>query len=505
VGLAAVALDPDLVVRQIPDYEDALWRTAIVRLLRKHPEIKPNLGMAPGSLIRYAGGDHTFPYVSYHEVVRPTGSIPEDFFRDQVVIVGRDVKASPETENAQADLFASPFLASTGWLMPGVELHANILETALARNAVTRLPDWVLAVLLGIVAAASGLAMRRWRPLWSLLAGLAIAGIVAAATWGAFLRWNLWVPAGSALAVIPLMYVSLGGRSYLAEQMRRREITRVFSLYVTPQVVDYMIAHPERINLGGERREITLMFTDLKGFTTISEKHTPEQVTHLINRHFTAMTDIVLEYEGTVVQFIGDAIMAFWGAPLDDADHAYRAVAAAVAMQQGMAALRADFAKEGLPPIYMRIGIHTGSVLVGNLGSAKRFGYTAVGDDVNLAARLEGINKLYGTGIMVSGDTARRIEGRIALRPVDRVIVKGRSQAIEVYTPCDDVKVRELTQQAVGLFRGQQWDAAEAAFRELLALAPEDGVAALHLERIAAFRIEPPAPDWNGATMLEKL
>ena len=505
VGLATVTLDRDLVVRQIPESADALWRTVIVRLIRAHPEITPNLGIAPGSLIRYAGGDHTFPYVSYHEVVKPTGSIPADFFKDQVVIIGRDVKASPDAESAQADLFATPFLAATGWLTPGAEVHANIIETALARNAITHLPEGAVAALLALVAAASAAAMRRWRPVWSALAGLAIAAAIGAAVWGVFVQWNLWVPAGSALAVIPLIYVSSGGWSYVAEQLRRKEITRVFSLYVTPQVVDYMIAHPERINLGGERREITLMFTDLKGFTTISEKHTPEQVTHLINRHFTAMTDIVLAHEGTVVQFIGDAIMAFWGAPLDDADHAYRAVAAAVAMQQGMADLRAEFAKEGLPPIYMRIGIHTGSVLVGNLGSAKRFGYTAVGDDVNLAARLEGINKLYGTGIMVSGDTARRISGRIALRPVDRVIVKGRSQAIEVFTPCDDANVVNLTQQAIALYRGRDWDGAEAGFRELLELAPEDGVASLYLERIAAFRSTPPAANWDGAAELDKL
>lgn len=504
-GLATVSLDRDLVVRQMPESADSLWRTVIVRLIRAHPEITPNLGISPGSLIRYAGGDHTFPYVSYHEIVKPTGSVPADFFKDQVVLIGRDVKASPDAESAQADLFATPFLASTGWLMPGAEVHANIIETALGRNAIARLPEGVVAALLALVAAASAATMRRWRPFWSALAGAAIAGVIGAAAWGAFLQWNLWVPVASALAVIPLMYVSLGGWSYVAEQLRRRELTRVFSLYVTPQVVDYMIAHPERINLGGERREITLMFTDLKGFTTISEKHTPEQVTHLVNRHFTAMTDVILEHQGTVVQFIGDAIMAFWGAPLDDADHAYRTVAAAVAMQKGMAALRAEFAREGLPPIYMRVGIHTGSVLVGNLGSAKRFGYTAVGDDVNLAARLEGINKLYGTGIMVSGDTARRIEGRIALRPVDRVIVKGKSQAIEVFTPCDDPRIVELTQQAIGAFRSQEWDAAESCVRELLALVPDDGVAALYLERIPKFRAAPPAAKWDGAVELDKL
>lgn len=505
VGLATVALDRDLVVRQIPESADALWRTVIVRLIRAHPEITPNLGISPGSLIRYAGGDHTFPYVSYHEIVKPTGSIPVDFFKDQVVLIGRDVKASPDVESAQADLFATPFLASTGWLTPGAEVHANIIETVLGRNAITRLPDGAVAALLALVAAASAAAMRRWRPLWSALFGAAIAGVIGAAVWGAFLQWNLWVPAGSALALIPLMYVSLGGWSYLGEQMRRREITRVFSLYVTPQVVNYLIAHPERINLGGERRELTLMFTDLKEFTTISERLSPERVTNLLNRYFTDMTDIVLEYQGTVCAFIGDAIMAFWGAPVDDDDKAYRAVAAAIAMQKAMHALRADFAREDLPPIHMRIGIHSGSAVVGNLGSAKRFDYTAIGDDVNLAARLEGANKLYATGILVSSDTARQIEGRIALRPVDRVIVKGKSQAIEVFTPCDDAKVVELTQQAISLFRSREWDAAESRFRELLALAPEDGVAKLYLERIAAFRIAPPAAQWDGSVELDKL
>jgi len=505
VGLATVALDPDLVIRQIPESGDALWRTVVVRLIREHPEITPNLGISPGSLIRYAGGDHTFPYVSYHEIVKPTGSIPADFFKDQVVVIGRDIKASPDVESAQADLFATPFLASTGWLMPGAEVHANIIETALGRNAITRLPNGAVAVLLALVAAASAAAMRRWRPLWSALFGVAFAAVIAAAVWGVFLKWNLWVPAGSSLAIIPLMYVGLGGWSYVTEQMRRKEITRVFSLYVTPQVVNYMIAHPERINLGGERRKITLLFTDLAGFTTFSEVLSPERVTYLLNRHFTSMTDVVLEHEGTVVQFIGDAIMAFWGAPLDDEDQAYHAVATAIAMQKAMAALREDFAKENLPPIQMRIGIHSGSAVVGNLGSAKRFGYTAVGDDVNLAARLEGINKLYGTGIMVSSDTARQIEGRIALRPVDRVIVKGKSQAVEVFTPCKNPTVVKLTEQAILLFRNQEWDAAESCLRELLVIAQKDGIAELYLKRIAAFRVTPPPVKWDGATELEKL
>lgn len=504
-GLASVALDPDLVVRQIPESSDVLWRTVVARLAQDHPEIVANLDSSPGGLIRYVGGAHTFPHVSYHEIVQPTGSTPAGFFKDQIVIIGRDVKASPDIESAQADLFATPFLSSTGWLMPGAEVHANLIETALARNAVAILPNGAIAALLAIVVAASALAMRQWRPLRSALGGAVLAAVIGAVVGGGFLKFNLWIPAGSSLAAILLMYLGLGGRSYFAEQARRKEITRIFSLYVTPQVVNYMVAHPEHINLGGERRNLTVMFTDLKGFTTISEQLSPERVTYLLNRHFTDMTDIVLEYQGTVCSFIGDAIMAFWGAPLDDEDQAYHAVASAIAMQKTMAALRENFAKEGLPPIYMRIGIHSGEAVVGNLGSAKRFCFTAVGDGVNLAARLEGTNKLYGTDIMLSDSTARIIEGRIPMRPVDKVIVKGKSQAVEVFTPCENPAVIEHTKQAIRLFRNREWDAAESHLHELLAITPEDRITRIYLDRIAAFRIAPPPANWDGATELEKL
>jgi adenylate cyclase len=301
-----------------------------------------------------------------------------------------------------------------------------------------------------------------------------------------------------------MLYISLGGRSYLLEQARRAEITRAFSLYVTPQVVAHMIAHPEQMKLGGERRNITTLFTDLAGFTSISEAHSPEKVAQLLNRHFTAMTDIVLDHHGTVVTFIGDAIMAFWGAPLEDAAQAERCVAAAIAMQQGMEKMRLDFAAEGLPPIHMRVGIHSGSAVVGNLGSAKRFDYTAIGDDVNLAARLEGANKRYGTNILVSGQTVERVGTKIRFRPIDKVIVKGKSVAVEVFTPCDDDQLIEWTTRAMALLRARQWDAASALLEELLVVHPDDTVAALYMQRIATYRLTPPGENWDGSVELEK-
>lgn len=505
VGLATVPLDPDLVVRQVPEANEALWRTSVLRLIRDHPELAPNLVTAPGSYIRYVGGDHTFPYVSYHEVVQPTGSIPEGFFKDQVVIIGFAARASPNAQSAQSDLFNTPFLAHNGGLMPGAEVHANLIETALSRNSISRLPTLALSLILVLVVVGSAWTMRVWRPIQSALWGLGGLALIGATVWVVLVQWNVWVPSGSILALVLLMYISLGGRSYVLEKARRAEITRAFSLYVTPQVVAHMIAHPEQMKLGGERRNITTLFTDLAGFTSISEAHSAERVTHLLNRHFTEMTDIVLEHHGTVVSFIGDAIMAFWGAPLDDDDQAYRAVAAAIAMQEGMHTMRAEFAKEGLPPIYMRVGIHSGSAVVGNLGSAKRFDYTAIGDDVNQAARLEGINKLYATNILVSRETAERIGDRLRFRAVDKVIVKGKSQAVEVLTPCTDQRLIELTILAIKQFRAQQWDAAQATLGDLLAYSPDDKIAGIYLERIAKFRAAPPAEGWDGAVELDKM
>jgi adenylate cyclase len=206
-------------------------------------------------------------------------------------------------------------------------------------------------------------------------------------------------------------------------------------------VVDQLLADPKRLALGGEMREITIMFTDLAGFTKLTEKTAPDVVSRVLTEHFTEMTDIILAHGGTVIQFIGDAIMAFWGAPLDDPDHRLHAVQAAVAMQRGMAKLRNDLAAKGLPEIHMRVGVNTGNAVVGNMGSRRRFAYSALGDCVNLASRLEGTNKAYGTRILVSGETAKGVGDAIALRRVDLVRVSGKTEAVEIFAPADDPAV----------------------------------------------------------------
>lgn len=502
-GLARIELDGDSVARRMPLEAEAFWREVARRAAQRQPAI--TLGEpAAGSMIRYAGPVQTFQYVSFYQALDPS-KLPPDALKDQVVIIGKHVRASPDARAAQADLFYTPFTASTGWFTPGAEIHANILETALRGDAIVPLGlHWNVLLVIAGVAAAS-LAMRRWRPVGSAAMALALIAALGVGTWFLFARFNLWLPAGAAAAAILSVYLSHGALAFLAERRKRAELRRAFSLYVSDEVVDHVIAHPERLVLGGERREVTMLFTDLAGFTTLTEQLGAEQVTSILNMHFSRATAIIKRHRGTVNRFIGDAVMAMWGAPLDDPEQARHACEAACEMQEDMGRLRDELAGRGLPPIWMRVGIHSCGAIVGNLGSAERFDYTAIGDGVNLAARLEGVNKLYGTGILVSGETVRRMQGAIPVRTVDRVIVKGKSEAVEIFTPCSDGELNSLSADAVSAYRARRWEESEGLWREILRRHPSDRIAILYIERIQRCRAASPGVEWQDAVELEKL
>ncbi|MCY7387559.1 MAG: CHASE2 domain-containing protein [Burkholderiales bacterium] len=503
-GLAAIPRDTDLVLRRMPEGRDVFWREIIRRVNLLRPGLLEEPPSLEGKMIGYVGPDHTFPYVSYYQALHADTDLPPDIFRDQIVLVGRNVKAAMET-GGNDDNFATPFTGWTGWLTPGAEVHANALESALSRRSVTPLSWLWNFALLVFAIGASALLMRRWRPFLSGAVGLALLAIILFGDWWLFAQYNLWLPALAALVSVVMVYVGLGGHAFFSEQRQRRETRRAFSMYLAPEVVDQIMAHPDKLKLGGERREITLLFTDLKGFTNISEQLGPEQVAQLLNEHFSRATAIIKRHGGTVNRFIGDAIMAIWGAPLADEKHALSACLAAREMQLDMHDLRADFSTRGLPPIFMRVGVHTGPAIVGNLGAADRFDYTAIGDSVNLAARLEGVNKLYGTEILVSSVTVQQLDGALPLRMVDLVIVKGKTEAVQIFTFSDHAQINERTADALQAYRDQHWDASAALWQQILALAPDDSISSLYLARIAAFREQPPPDGWNGAVALDKL
>ncbi len=501
-GFAAVNRDLDGVVRGVPRGDDVLWRVTVRRVNEKHPGLLEVAEPDPRAMIRYAGPDHTFPYLPYYQALE---SLPAGALQDHIVIVGRDLRASVDQSAVQGDLFYTPFTASTNWLTPGAEVHANILESVVRGDTLTPATDSARVLLLIVVVAAGALGMRRWRPLTSALVAVGLIVAIAAIDWALFARLHTWLPVFAAMSSVVTMYLVFGAVVFIAEQYRKAEIRRAFSLYVSPEVVDHVLAHPERLKLGGERREVTMFFTDLEGFTPLTERLGAEQVAKILNMHFSRATAIVKRHGGTVNRFIGDAIMAMWGAPVEDPRQSANACKAAVEVQKDLEELRRELIQQGLPEIRMRIGIHTCVAVIGNLGSSDRFDYTAIGDGVNLAARLEGVNKLYGTGILVSGETVAKVAGAVPMRLVDRVIVKGKSEPVDIFTPCEDAALVEMTAGAVDAYRARRWEESELMWQQILKRHPTDRISAVYIERIARCRIVAPAASWQGAVELEKL
>lgn len=504
-GLALVTLDADLVMRRLPEGDDVLWRAIVRKANEKQPGLLSVVEPERRAMVRYAGRERTFPYIPYFQALDLEKYDLTDAFRDQIVIVGRDIKASTDQGSAQSDLFATPFTARTGWLTPGAEIHANVLETVVRGDSITPAPVSAKFLLLIAVVTLSAFTMRRWRPILSALVVLAIVVAVTALDVALFTYSNLWLPVLGAMSSAIAVYLGFGAVAFVSEQRRRSEIRRAFSLYVSPEVVDHVLQHPDRLALGGERREVTMFFTDLEGFTPLTEKLGAEQVARILNMHFSRATAIIKRHGGTVNRFIGDAIMAMWGAPVDDAKQSERACRAACDVQEDLTQLRKELVLLGLPEIRMRIGIHTCIAVIGNLGSSDRFDYTAIGDGVNLAARLEGVNKLYGTGILVSGETFAKVGGAVPMRLVDRVIVKGKSEPVDIYTPCADPALMDLSEKAVAAYRGRRWEESEQLWQLVLKHQPDDRISAVYLERILRLRVSSPDANWQGAVELEKL
>jgi adenylate cyclase len=483
-AISTISPDKDLVVRKIPDYDKAFWRV-IVETYHKKTGVPLAMPDFSKSLrVKYLGPDHGFMYASYYQALEPEKMLPPNIFKDKIVLIGFDVKTSPEPGMQRADSFGSPFMRQTGWLTPGVEIHANFVANALLGCHIQVLDGWPVVIGVMIVLMLTLVGTADWSP---VKASLCLIMIIAAVCFFSFIlfgHFNRWLPAGSMVLAAVLFYLFQGGIAFVRERSQRRAIRGAFKRYVPPQVVEQMIRHPEKLQVGGMRSVITLVFTDIVGFTTISENMDPEDLGRLINEYFTRMTRIILEYGGTVDKYIGDAIMAFWGAPLDDPDQALHAVQASMKMQEACVAMRKELEERDLPAIRMRIGIHTGEAIVGNMGSDQRFDYSALGDTVNLASHLEGINKNYGTELMISEATREKLSGQIPVIFVDSVVVKGKTKPVNIFTPISDLKLRQLAKAAFKAYDAQDWVEAEQLFSRLKQNQPLATIASLYLDRI---------------------
>lgn len=387
---------------------------------------------------------------------------------------------------------------------PGVEIHAQMIEQMLFGDYLAR-PDWargaeLLAVLLlgGLIVAAAPCVGAVWGMLLALLAG----GTALSGSWLAFAEAKLLLdPVAPLLAVLVAYLVSVSAQ-YLLSDRERTRIRTAFAQYLAPALVEQLARDPKRLRLGGEVRELTLLFLDLRGFTAMSERLSAEEVTAFLNRFLTPMTDAVMAAGGTVDKYMGDALMAFWNAPLDQPDHAARACHAALEIRRRFQELRGEL---DAPELGIGIGLNCGPASVGNMGSAQRFDYSAVGDTVNIASRLEGLSKTYGLDV-VAGESVRQAAPGFAWLELDRVRVVGRAAPVTVHTllgsePTAGTEALSKAQAAaLAAYRARDWPAAQARFAEAARLAPGSlqPLFAVYAARLEALEADPPPPDWDG-------
>jgi adenylate cyclase len=439
-------------------------------------------------------GQGSYRYVSATDVIR--GTLGADELKDRIVLVGTsarglvDVRATPIRED-----------------LPGVEIHASLISGALDDAVKSRPTETIAIAMLTILLVGIPFAvfLRRLSALAATLAVAAVLAVLVGVNAWAWQARNLVLPLAGPLVMLAGLYFLDVVWGYFAETRHRRLLTDLFGTYVPKEIVAEMAEHPEEYSMHGQSLDMTVLFADIRDFTSIAETRTPQDLKDLINTFFTRMTICIQDKRGIVDKYIGDAIMAFWGAPVHDAEHARHALECTLAMQKALRELDPLFAKKRWPALRIGIGLNCGTMSVGDMGSQFRRSYTVMGDAVNLASRLQDLTKEYGVGVLVSEYIVRAVQDFV-YREVDKVRVKGKREGVAIFepigaqgeVPSDLLLEIDRFHEALSHFRERRWNEAEALLAELAAAAPSVRLYQLYRERIDQFRASPPAADWDG-------
>ena len=528
-GMFSIDPEPDGIVRRVPVVMEAQGQLApaltmeMLRVVSRAGAILIRADRAgvktvavPGLEVPTDGRGRFWVYFNKRDPARSVsatdvlnGRVAPDRLRGRLVLIGTsatgllDIKTTP----VQPD-------------MPGVEVHAQILENILTKSLLAS-PGYAIGAEI-IAAVVFGLAIIVAAPMLPAaivvaLGAILIAGLIGI-SWYFFVEHHLLIDFTYPLISCWLIYLVLTFVNYFREQQQRQQIRSAFGFYLSPPLVEQLARSPEKLVLGGEERRMTILFSDVRGFTTISEhyKDDPQGLTHLMNRFLTPLTNAIIERKGTIDKYIGDAIMAFWNAPVDDDEHEANACDAALEMLARAEVLNGELKREAetaggvYMPLRIGIGLNSGPCVVGNMGSDFRFNYSVLGDTVNLASRLESRTKDYRLSLVIGSRTADRAKEKFATMEIDLIQVKGKKQPELVFTVLGRAEVtedprcnelRDLNTQMLAAYRKQQWDESERLIERCRKLAGGfgvDGLYEMYKERIAVYRAEPPPPDWTG-------
>lgn len=447
-----------------------------------------------GTEVPYRGPSGSFPYISVSDVLHDR--IPDGVLKDKIVLIGT---SAPGLQDLRSTPVGSPY--------PGVEVHANLISGILDQD-IKQKPSYMLGVEFLLVLLL-GVALSVLLPMLSparttLVAGGSLIGVTALDAW-LWRNANLDLPVAHSMMLIVGLFVLNMSYGYFFESRKKRQITNLFGQYVPGELVEEMSKRPEEISMESDSREMTILFSDVRGFTTISEAMDPKELSRFMHEFLTPFSRVIYRHRGTIDKYMGDCIMAFWGAPLRSEDHARDAVMAGLEMFQVLQQLQREFKERGWPEIRIGVGINTGKVNVGNMGSEVRVAYTVMGDAVNLASRLEGLTKEYRVDFIVGEETRAAVPG-LVYRELDLVRVKGKDKPVAIFEPMgvegevapEVLEEIKLFHQALRLYRNCEWDKAELQLYSLQRIYPKTRLYQVFQDRIAHFRSEPPAPEWGG-------
>jgi adenylate cyclase len=492
---------------QIPDQEIAAYiaENGLERIqFGTHPLRPSRDGTA---IINYVGPYGSYRHYSMWDVISHT--TPPDAFKGKIVLLGATAKAI-------GDLRITPFQNGDAYM--GVEVHANIVDNLLhsgeagrsflRRGAREEMIDIGFILLFGI---GMGIWYGRVKPLYSTVALVLVLAAFGWFVYFSFEHWGSWLSFAIPAATLVANYAAITSFRMIFEEREKRKIRKTFSQYLSPGVIGLIEKDPQKyIRPGGETKDLTVMFSDIRDFTTLSEGLTADELAHLLNEYLGEMTDVLFRNFGTLDKYIGDAIMAFWGSPYPQDDHAIRACNCALEMSRSLEKLNIKWKEEGRKPISIGIGLNTGPVSVGNMGSDKRLAWTVMGDNVNLASRLEGMTKQYRVQVVISEGTYRQVAKQFVCRDLDRIRVKGKLQPVTIYELVDraenhekyDLLLPRFT-SAMAAYREQNWNEAVLQFGTLLEAFPDDGPTQIFLQRAMGFRQHAPEAGWDGVHVMK--